>query len=174
MQTLKGRHVYLRALEPADLDFLYELENNPDIWEISGTTTPYSRHTLQSYLDNAHRDIYEVKQLRLCIATAGDEVKGYIDLFDFEPKHRRAGLGIVIIDEGERNKGLGTEAVGLICDYAFKVLDLHQVYAHVLEGNKASIGLFQKLGFENTGIRKDWILSVGEFKNELVFQKINS
>ena len=174
MQILKGRNIYLRALEPADLDFLYELENNPAIWEISGTTAPYSRHILQSYLDNAHRDIYEVKQLRLCIASLTNEIKGYIDLFDFEPKHRRAGVGIVIISEGERNKGLGTEAVSLICDYAFHVLDLHQVYAHVLEDNKASIGLFRKLGFVNTGTREDWIMSGGDFKNELVFQKINN
>lgn len=173
MQTLRGKYIYLRALEPTDLEFLYELENNPAIWEISGTTSPYSRHTLQSYLDNAHRDIFEVKQLRLCIAAVDNRVMGYIDLFDFEPKHRRAGLGIVIINEEERNKGLGTEAVNLICSYAFSVLDLHQLYAHVLEDNKASIGLFQKLGFQNTGTRKEWILSGGVYKNELIFQKIN-
>jgi diamine N-acetyltransferase len=174
MQILKGTNVSLRALEPTDLDFLYELENNPAIWEISGTTAPYSRHTLQSYLDNAHRDIYEVKQLRLCIASNENEVKGYIDLFEFEPKHRRAGLGIVITEEGDRKKGLGTEAVNLMCEYAFTVLGLHQVYAHVLEENVASIGLFEKLGFERTGKRRDWILSGGHYKNELVFQKINS
>lgn len=163
----------MRALEPTDLEFLYELENNPAIWEISGTTTPYSRHTLQAYLDNAHRDIFEVKQLRLCISSVENKVLGYIDLFDFDPKHRRAGLGLVIMNEEERNKGLGAEAVNLVCDYAFGVLELHQVYAHVLEDNKASIGLFQKLGFEKTGIRKEWILSGGIYKDELAFQKIS-
>ena len=67
MLNLKGENIYLRALEPQDLDFLYHLENNPEIWEISGTTAPYSKHVLQLYLENAHKDIYEVKQLRLCI-----------------------------------------------------------------------------------------------------------
>lgn len=173
MLNLKGIHINLRALEPGDLEFLYELENNPSVWEVSGTTTPYSRHMLQRYLDNAHRDIYEVKQLRLTISENNNEAKGFIDLFDFDPRHRRAGLGIVILEEKDRNKGLGGEAITLMCEYAFNILDLHQVYAHVLEDNKASIRLFQKLGFENTGTRREWILSGGVYKNELLFQKLN-
>jgi diamine N-acetyltransferase len=173
MLNLKGTHISLRALEPDDLDFLYELENNPAVWEVSGTTTPYSRHTLQRYLENSHRDIYEVKQLRLTVSDSRNKAKGFIDLFDFDPRHRRAGLGIVILEEEDRNKGIGSEAISLLCEYAFSILDLHQVYAHVLEDNKASIHVFQKLGFENTGIRREWILSGGRFKNELLYQKFN-
>lgn len=172
MLSLKGQHISLRALEPSDLEFLYELENNPGVWEISGTTTPYSRHTLQKYLENAHRDIYEVKQLRLTIEGSPSRPLGFIDLFDFDPRHRRAGLGIVILHEGDRNKGMGSEAIKLVSDYAFTALNLHQIYAHVLEDNAASIRLFQKLGFEATGMRKDWILSGNSFKNEILFQKI--
>jgi diamine N-acetyltransferase len=174
MLKLKGKHIYLRALEPSDLEFLYQLENNPEVWEISGTTTPYSRHTLQNYLDNAHRDIYEVKQLRLTISAISSKTLGFIDLFDFDPRHRRAGLGIVVLEEKNRNKGIGTEAISLMCDYAFTILDMHQIYAHVLEDNAASIRMFQKLGFEYTGARKDWVLSEGVFKNELLFQKIKN
>lgn len=174
MLNLKGPHITLRALEPDDLEFLYELENNPAIWEISGTTTPYSRHMLQRYLENAHRDIYEVKQLRLSISDSSNEAKGFIDLFDFDPRHRRAGLGIVILEEKDRNKGIGAEAISLMCEYAFSILELHQIYAHVLEDNTASIRLFQKLGFENTGTRREWILSGGTFKNEILYQKINN
>jgi diamine N-acetyltransferase len=174
MLKLKGKHINLRALEPSDLEFLYQLENNPEVWEISGTTTPYSRHTLQNYLDNAHRDIYEVKQLRLTISAISSQTLGFIDLFDFDPRHRRAGLGIVVLEEKNRNKGIGTEAISLMCDYAFTILDMHQIYAHVLEDNAASIRMFQKLGFEYTGVRKDWVLSEGVFKNELLFQKIKN
>jgi diamine N-acetyltransferase len=173
MLNLKGTNINLRALEPDDLEFLYELENNPEIWEVSGTTTPYSRHMLQRYLEHAHRDIYEVKQLRLTISDPDNDAKGFIDLFDFDPRHRRAGLGIVILQEKDRNKGIGAEAITLMCEYAFTILDLHQIYAHVLEDNGASIRLFQKLGFENTGTRRDWIQSGGTFKNELLYQKIN-
>lgn len=174
MLSLKGQHIKLRALEPSDLEFLYELENNPEVWEISGTTTPYSKHTLQKYLENAHRDIYEVKQLRLIIEGSTSRPLGFIDLFDFDPRHRRAGMGIVVLHEKDRNKGLGSEAIRLVCEYAFTALDLHQIYAHVLEDNSASINMFRKLGFEDSGIRKDWILSGSSYKNEILFQKIRN
>ena len=84
--TLKGEQCHLRALEPADLDFLYELENNPEIWEISNTLKPYSKAILKDYLGNAHRDVYEVKQLRLCICNSKNKTIGLVDLFDFDPK----------------------------------------------------------------------------------------
>lgn len=171
MLNLQGKHIHLRALEPLDLDFLYELENNTDIWEISGTITPYSRHVLKQYLDNAHRDIYDVKQLRLCIATT-DKVVGFIDLFDFDPQNKRAGVGIVVLEHEDRNKGFGEEALSLLCDYVFKVLGLKQLYANVMEENLASLHLFKKMGFTEVGLKKDWIFSNGTFKNEMLLQKI--
>jgi len=172
MLSLKGEQCFLRALEPQDLDFLYELENNPAVWEISGTTKPYARYVLKKYLDNAHLDIYEAKQLRLCICTTEDNVIGFVDLFDFDPKHRRAGLGIVILNVENRNSGLGAEAIQLVCNYGFTVLNLKQLYANVLEDNIASLKLFEKLDFKRSGVRKDWILSGGDFKNEILLQKI--
>lgn len=174
MVTLKGAEIYLRALEPGDLDFLYELENNTGIWEISGTITPYSRNVLKSYLKNAHRDIYDVKQLRLCICDHHEAVLGLIDLFDFDPKNLRAGIGIVILDTGERNRGAGGEAIDLLSSYAFTVLNLRQVYANIGADNSASIHLFLKMGFEQTGIKKDWQLINGSFRDVLFFQKINT
>ncbi len=174
MPYLKGETIYLRALENEDLDFLYALENNPSLWEISGTLTPYSKQVLQLYLDNAHRDLYEVKQLRLCICKHDHSPIGLIDLFDFDPKHRRAGIGIVILDEDQRNKGIGAEAISLLTDYAFSVLSLRQIYANVIEDNVASTYLFKKLGFNEVGTKKDWIASSTGFKNEVLFQKINS
>ncbi|WP_350285527.1 GNAT family protein [uncultured Croceitalea sp.] len=172
--NIKGEHIYLRAIEPADLDFLYQLENDTNIWEISGTVTPYSKAVLEFYLENAHRDIYDVKQLRLCICSNQDKLLGLIDIFDFNPKHKRAGLGLIVLDTKERNKGVGGEAIRLCCKYMFGTLDLHQVYANILEDNSASIHLFEKLGFERVGIKRDWIFSESKYKNEILYQKIKS
>lgn len=171
--TLKGKNIFLRALEPLDLDFLYELENNPKIWEISGTVTPYSKQVLRIYLDNAHRDIYDVKQLRLCICENPGKLVGLIDLFEFDPKNRRAGLGIVVLQNEDRNKGVGSEAIQLLNQYAFETLNLHQLYANVASDNEASVHLFKKMGFEEVGVKKDWIFSLGGYKNEILFQKIH-
>ena len=174
MLSLVGKHIYLRAIEPNDLEFLYDLENDTAIWEISGTTSPYSKHVLKLYLDNAHRDIYDVKQLRLCICQADDKVVGLIDLFDFDPKNHRAGVGIIVLNSADRNKGIGTEAISLLCDYSFSTLQLKQLYANILEDNLSSIHLFEKIGFELVGSKKDWIYSNDVYKNELLYQKIKS
>ena len=172
MTVLKGEHIQLRALEPEDLEYLYALENDPDIWEISGTLTPYSRKVLRAYLETAHQDIYQAKQLRLAIAGEDESAIGLIDLYDFDPRHLRAGIGIVISQSEHRNQGFGGEALTLLCSYAFKVLDLHQLYAGVSADNLRSIHLFEKLGFKQNGVRKDWLRSASGFKDELFFQKI--
>ena len=69
MLKLKGDKVNLRALEAEDLQFLYELENNPEIWEISGTLTPYSKHILKKYLENDIIEVYEIVQVKRKLET---------------------------------------------------------------------------------------------------------
>ena len=102
--TLKGQHIHLRALEPEDLDFLYEIENNESIWEVSNTQTPYSKWVLKQYLENAQQDIFEAKQLRLVIVFSETNEKiGLIDLFEFDAKNSRAGIGIIISERRKNN-----------------------------------------------------------------------
>ena len=81
MLTLKGEKLYLRALEPEDLEFLHELENNEEFWEVSATQAPFSKYILKKYLENSHLDIYEVKQLRLVICNLDHRPIGLIDIF---------------------------------------------------------------------------------------------
>lgn len=174
MITLKGEHVYLRALEPEDLDFVHTIENDESIWEISSTQTPYSRFLIKQYLENAHKDIFEVKQLRLVISSYDDDVLGLIDLFDFDFKNKRAGVGLLVKDEVNRNKGYGQEALQLLINYSFSHLGLHQLYCNISEENKASIKLFTNKGFQQIGLKKDWNYVNGSYKNEYLFQLINN
>lgn len=173
MVTLTGNTIYLRALEPDDLEFIYRLENNESIWEVSNTQTPYSRFLIRQYLENAHQDIYEAKQLRLAICKNGSfEAIGLIDLFDFDPVNNRAGVGIIIQDTDERNKGTGTEALGLLISYAFNKLQLHQLYANIDSGNVASVSLFTNFGFQLIGQKKDWIKRNNNYHDEGLYQLI--
>ena len=174
MQALSGNNIHLRALEPEDLDFLYSVENNASFWEISSTQAPYSKHILKQYLANAHQDIYEAKQLRLVIIgnESGKSV-GLIDLFDYSPHHKRAGVGILIL-EGEQQKGYASEALQLLIDYSFKHLNMHQLFANITLDNKKSIQLFKKYNFEEVGIKKDWVFTDGKFKDEVLYQLLNT
>ena len=173
MITLKGTNIYLRALEPEDLEFVYAIENNESVWEVSNTQTPYSRFLIKQYLENAHQDIYVAKQLRLAIClNDSQKAIGLIDLFDFDPKNSRAGLGLVIADLASRNKGIGSEALELVINYSFQQLQLHQLYANIGSDNEISLQLFTKFGFQKIGIKKDWNKVQNFFKDELLFQLI--
>ena len=173
MVTLTGHSIYLRALEPEDLDFIYKLENNEAIWEVSNTQTPYSRFLIRQYLENAHQDIYEAKQLRLAICKKGlFDAIGLIDIFDFDPVNQRAGVGIIISDESERGKGVGSEALDLLIHYAFRQLQLHQLYANIDEENIASVTLFTNFGFVLAGVKKEWNRKNNVYTDETLYQLI--
>ncbi|OUS00679.1 GNAT family N-acetyltransferase [Flavobacteriales bacterium 33_180_T64] len=172
MITLKGTHIYLRALEPEDLEFIHEIENNQDIWEISNTITPYSKFLIKQYLEQAHKDIFEVKQLRLVICNYNNVALGMIDLFDFDFKNRRAGVGILIKDFEQRQKGFGKEALQLLINYCKSHLDLHQLYCNISENNNSSLKLFTNKGFDIIGLKKDWNYVNGTYKNEYLLQFI--
>lgn len=172
MITLKGQNIFLRALEPEDLDFIHSIENDESIWEMSNTQTPYSKFLIKQYLEHAHQDIYEAKQLRLVISHYNDVTLGLIDLFDFDFKNKRAGVGILVNNINDRLKGYGEEALKLLVEYSFKHLCLHQVYCNISEDNFASIKLFTKIGFKKVGLKKDWNYVNGSYKNEYIYQLI--
>ena len=170
---LEGAYISLRALEPEDLDFLFRIENNTHFWEVSHTQTPFSKHLLKQYLENAHLDIYESKQLRLMIVEKETEERvGMIDLFDFNPQHQRAGVGI-LIDTHFQGKSYAFDALNVLTYYSFKHLHLHQLYANITPDNTKSIGLFEKCGFKLIGEKKDWLLVEGTYKSELLYQLID-
>jgi len=170
---LKDDSIVLRALEPEDIDLLYEWENCEEIWTISHTITPFSKHLLALYIQNADKDLYETKQLRLMIETTAGKTVGAIDLFDFDPFHSRVGLGILVHSPEDRSKGSATAALGLVIGYCFGKLGLHQIYANILTDNEVSIKLFLKAGFEVTGTKKEWIREGNLWKDELLLQLVN-
>lgn len=173
MSTLLGKNINLRALEPEDIDFLFSTENDEYFWEISNTQIPFSKYTLQKYIENAHQDIYEAKQYRFVICNRHNTPVGMIDLFDFNPQHHRVGIGI-LITSNYQTKGYGFEALEMIIDYAFTYLNVHQIYANITSDNLNSISLFEKFQFIKVGIKKDWIYSNSTFKDEILYQLIKN
>lgn len=174
---IQGKNITLRSLEPTDINLMYEWENDTGIWPVSGTLTPFSRYTMEQFVKLSHQDIYTNRQLRLAIdrkITGTDtETIGYIDLFDFEPAHMRAGVGILIANKDFRRKGYALESLQLLSGYAFNILHLHQLYCHIHVNNEASIRLFSAAGYKCNGELTDWTLNNGSWTSVYVMQKIN-
>ena len=164
--------ISLRAIEPDDIELLYQWENNMEIWNVSNTRTPFSKYILAEYLKESAKDIYETKQLRLIIQNENSEAVGAVDLFDFDPYHMRAGIGILIHDEENRNHGYATDALNAIFDYALEILGLKQLYANIASKNEVSIRLFEKAGFEKIATKKNWLKTLNGWEDEVFMQKM--
>jgi diamine N-acetyltransferase len=161
------------------LELLYEKENNPAVWGAGNMLAPCSRHAFRQYLQDAQQDIYAARQLRLMIDVQQDDgvriTVGAADLFDFDPQNLRAEVGVVIYEPAFRRKGYATQAMRLLIAYSADTLQLHQLYCSVAESNEASVALFRRLGFEVTGVKKDWRKkSQHTFENELTMQRMLS
>ena len=170
---LKGQNIYLRTIEPNDAQLMLKWENNPENWAVSNTLVPFSEHLILQYVNSA-QDIFETKQLRFIICvTDTDKPIGTIDLFEYDPLNQRAGLGVLIDEVSERNKGYANEALKLMIRYSWDRLNLHGLFCNIFESNEHSIKLFQKNGFVQTGIKKDWEKKKKNWENELFFQLIN-
>jgi len=166
--------ITLRAVEPEDLELLYLWENDRTVWHVSNTLVPFSRYQLKRYIESNPSDIHAHRQLRMMIdaCEAGKQVHtvGSIDLFDFDPIHQRAGLGILIASDEDRRHGYAYEAIIQMIAYCHKVLFLHQLYCNIAVSNTASILLFRKAGFEITGTKKDWLRTEKGWEDELLLQ----
>ncbi|ASB48195.1 GNAT family N-acetyltransferase [Alkalitalea saponilacus] len=170
---IKNDVLILRAVEPQDIDILYQWENNMEIWQAGNTLVPFSKYQLKKYIESSSLDLYQTKQLRLMIDLAAQNRStiGMIDLFDFDPYHNRAGVGIMI-HQSYRGKGYASSSLNLFIDYCFNHLGIHQLYCNIAVTNQASIELFTKNGFQKIGIRKEWLKTLKGWEDEALFQLI--
>ena len=163
----------LRKIEPSDLPFLYQWENDATMWADSDTHNPLSRHDLHQYIENTTGDIYRDGQLRLIVERRDErgevrEILGCIDLFDFDARNRKAAIGMYIAPEA-RGQGVGKQAVQLLLDYAFGFLHLRMLYAIISVHNTACSHIYEQMGFVGSSPLANWTLE-GDAR---LWQKLN-
>ncbi|NBQ89718.1 MAG: N-acetyltransferase, partial [Betaproteobacteria bacterium] len=123
---LTAEQITLRPSEPEDISLFYIWENDTEHWNSTNLTTPISKSALMDLVYNTHNDIFIDRQLRFVIAhKAENEPLGTIDLYDFDPKSMRCGIGIYI-GAAHRRKGIAKHALRLAKSFAFNQLHVHQ------------------------------------------------
>jgi diamine N-acetyltransferase len=168
---LSGSQIKLRALEPWDVDKLLEWENDHKHWRVSNTLVPFSKDVIMKYIENA-QDIFSSKQVRFIITMSENLTAiGSLDLFEFEPLHQRAGIGI-LLEENQRGKGYALEALGLLEEYALNVVGIRNLYCNILEDNVESQRLFEKAGYVEVGRKVKWFNDQVDWLDELMYQKV--
>lgn len=171
--------IKLRKLEPSDLPFLYQWENDASVWADGSNHNPLSQQDLRDYIESTTGDIYKDGQLRLIIHSSSESVcqqgglsgeaglssvspqdgltLGCVDLFDFDPRNRRAAIGMYIAPQ-YRGQGIGREAVRLLEEYAFSFLHLRIIYAIISTSNTACSELYRQAGYTPSSVLPSWTL----------------
>lgn len=159
----------IRALEPEDLELLYTIENNRQLWWLGTQTAPLSRYRLRDYIATNEGDIFKDEQVRFAIDDDDNNAVGVIDLFNFSPLNNRAELGIALLKEAQ-HKGLAQKAIAEIMNYAREVISLHQIYAIVPTSNEASIRMLSAVGFSESGVLKEWVEHGSKYEDATIMQ----
>lgn len=164
-----GTVISLRAPEPADLPFLYRLENDESIWTVSGNCAPYSQRQLEEYIKNSVHDLFAEHQVRFVIEVNGHQA-GCIDLTDIQTVQSRAQVGVALLPE-YRGQSIAASSLSLLCGYSKDRLRLFQLYALVPLSNVPSLHLFESMGFVKSGCLSDWIWLGGKYDDVAFLQK---
>ena len=163
--------IELRALEPEDLEFLYTIENNPEMWSLGTPEAPFSKYTLRRYLEEQPGDILATHTLRLVIVRDRKAV-GLIDLYNHDTISRSAEVGIALLD-GERGKGYASEALKLMEKHAVAILNIRMLYAKIpAKRNERSMKMFLGNGYKHTCTLPEWHYFDGSYEDLYLLQKI--
>jgi diamine N-acetyltransferase len=169
---LQSDRLCLRPMEPEDLELLYTVENDTQLWDFSCTNVPYSRYALKQYIASTANDIYADHQLRLIVEhKATHETLGIADLANFDPLNLRAEIGLLIIGK-YRRQGYGLEALRLLCLYASERLLIHQLYAYVADDNAACNALFDAMDFKLAALLPEWFHHACGYSNARLYTHI--
>lgn len=164
----------LRPIEPEDLELLYTIENDPEIWDTTTSEPPFSRYALKQYVA-ASSSAYACGELRLIIEIADAKKQkqaiGLVELINFSPLAARAEVGIALLKD-YRNKGYGQRALALLEAFAISRLRMHLLYARASVNNEASQQLFRKSGYEVIAELPDWVFESGSYQPATLFLKI--
>ena len=163
--------VILSAMEPEDLDMLYRIENDTQLWDVGSTNVPYSRYTLHDFIAHSSNDIYADRQVRLIVEDGQGNALGLVDLMNYDPSHNRAEVGIVIMQPA-RHQGYGRAAMEALHHYASSILHLHQIYAIVAATGVDTRSLFCNIGYQETAVMPDWLFDGHEYLDAVMLQKI--
>lgn len=157
---LQTDRIYLREMrkEDANGDYYHWL-NDPEVYMYLETRfVPWSRAKLREYIESLDGNKNEI-MFAICLLE-DDRHIGNIKLGPINQTHKFGEIGLLIGEKSEWGKGYAAEAIGLICKFAFEILNLNKLQAGCYEDNIGSAKAFLKNGFLEEGrYRKQWFLN---------------
>jgi RimJ/RimL family protein N-acetyltransferase len=167
---LEGSQVYLRPLNGEDAELYYQLFDGAETRRLTGTQRHFTKEQIVRYIDNKSQDSSGV--LLLIALHSSDELVGEVALTDIDRVNRNANIRIAIDHPEHQGKGYGQEALLLMLDYGFGVLNLHRIDLEVFAFNPRAIHVYEKLGFVREGVRRDALFYDHQYHDAIIMSML--
>ncbi len=166
-QRLKGNGVELRRHDRANYPLYARWYGDQEVWRLtSWTSEPMKRAAVERLFEDRERSSLDDS---FAVHWEGeDEPVGILSLANINQANSSADLSVIVGNEKDRDKGLGTEAIRILLDYAFDDLGLNRVGLSVFEFNETAIHAYEKLGFEKEGRLRKAIWRDGSFHDAIL------
>lgn len=152
VRFLEGERVFLRPIGTEDTEILYRSLFNKETRMMTGTQKHFTREQIHQYIANKGQDSSSVLLL-ICLCE-NDQVIGDVQIGDIDRNNRNAFIRISIDQNAYQGKGYGSEALLLMLDYGFGILNLHRIELNVFSFNERAIHTYEKLGFQREGVQR--------------------
>lgn len=147
--------VILRKIVENDIDELFEIYNNENVFTYIPGDIKKNKATVQNMIGHFERDFNKRKEifLGICSADTPNEIVGVAEMFEYDAKVNMITIGYRL---SERNwgKGIATRAVSAMVDYLFNTIGINRIQAFVMPANEKSQKVLQKNNFVKEGIMR--------------------
>ena len=159
--SIDGEKIFLRAMEPEDMEMLRDMINDSDVSNmVVGWSFPVSKKEQMDWYGRAVSS--QDKRFIVC-TKENKKAVGLVTLTDIDLVNHTAFHGIKLHPSCPKGKGIGTDAVMTLMEYAFNQINLNRLEGEWFLYNKASICLYEKCGWHQEGIKRKAVFRNGKY-----------
>ena len=158
----EGQLVRLRAHEPEDEPLLYQWFNDPEVTEHLSLRYPVSHRQERGFIERVGDISYEAAEFAVERLSDGVMIGG-AGLHADAPENRSAVLGIALGDKSGWDGGYGTDTMRTLCRFGFETMNLHRIQLDVFAGNDRARHVYEKVGFQVEGCRRQAFFKHGRY-----------
>lgn len=168
---MKSNNIVLRPLLKEDIDKLNKWRNDYQIFKyLGGGYNPISKDQQKSWMENMIDNTGNTKRFAI---VKNESIIGMIGIYDIDYVNRNGNLGMYIGEKEYWGQGYGSEALNLLIEFVFKVLNLYKIKLEVVADNTGAVELYKNNGFKIVGTMKDDRFINGEYVDVHIMEILN-
>ena len=170
-KKIEGERIYLSPMQTSDLSLFLKWVNDREVSDkIGNTSLTFNEKNEMAWIEQS----LEKGEPSFTIVTKENDAPiGNCSFMDIDHINRCGTVGIFIGEEEYRNNGFGTEAMKLLVNYGFKILNLHNINLWVYSFNDRAIACYKKVGFTEIGRRHECYYLEGKYYDRVMMEIIN-